>query len=129
MKFFDWLSKKNSNEKIVEFQQYTTQPPKWSMGKEDIMKFWRNLNPSVPITMKAMPNVHKGSTYGEDGIRITGSPEFIASVLSKLKSVLEYESPNVKLNVSYRETQSPSQLEKGNLKKSYVFYVQAKQRG
>lgn len=105
-----------------------TQNDLWSASKEDIIKFWKSLNPEAPIDINPIKKTHKGSTYGEDGIRITGSPNFIKSVLSKIKSLLSYENTQNKLTLSYRETQSPSQLEKGNLKKSYVFYIQVKER-
>jgi len=124
MSFKEWAE----NKLKLEFQAPLKPMKQWSASKEDIIKMWRSLNPSSPIVVSAIDAEHKGSTYGEDGIRITGSPQFIYSVLSKLKPFLEYENPTTKLVVSYRETQSPSQLEKGNLKKSYVFYVQVKQR-
>lgn len=125
MKFKDWVQEKLK----LEYQA----PPKpaiksWSASKEDIIKLWRSLNPSTPLSVSPIRSSHKGSTYGEDGIRITGSPNFISSVLSKLKPFLDYETASTKLAVSYRETQSPSQIERGNLKKSYVFYIQVKER-
>ena len=124
MRFKQWLEKNN----LLEFKKPQT-IPKWKISKDEIMKSWRILNPATPIAMKPISKDHVGSTYGEDGIRITGSPTFINSVLSKIKPLLNYETPNIKLVVSYRETQSPSQIERGNLKKSYVFYVQSKERG
>jgi hypothetical protein len=124
MSFKEWAE----NRLKVEFQAPLQPLKKWSASKEDILKMWKSLSPSSPILVSPIDVEHKGSTYGEDGIRITGSPQFIYSVLSKLKPFLDYENPRTKLAVSYRETQSPSQLEKGNLKKSYVFYVQVKQR-
>lgn len=122
MNFRDWLNTK------LEFNNPQQQIKKWSAGKEDIMKFWKSLKPDSPLNITPIKSSHKGSTYGEDGVRITGSPNFISSVLGKLKPFLDYEAKNTKLSVSYRETQSPSQIEKGNLKKSYVFYVQVKER-
>jgi hypothetical protein len=124
MSFKEWAEERLK----LELQAPPQTVKKWSASKEYIMKLWNSLNPSVPIQVSPISTEHKGSTYGEDGVRITGSPAFIHSVLSKLKTFLEYENPSTKLAVSYRETQSPSQLERGNLKKSYVFYVQVKQR-
>jgi len=126
MSFKEWSEKRLK----LEFQSIATPNPvkKWSLSKEEIIKLWRNLNPSAPLVLSPIDSEHEGSTYSEDGVRITGSPAFIYSVISKLKGFLEFESPNTKLSVSYRETQSPSQLEKGRLKRSYVFYVQVKQR-
>jgi len=124
MSFKQWLEKNN----LLEFQQIQTSP-KWKISKDEIMKMWRGISPEIPIALKPIAKDHVGSTYGEDGIRITGSPDFINSILGKIKPLLNYEAVNTKLVVSYRETQSPSQIERGNLKKSYVFYVQAKERG
>lgn len=123
MTFKNWLK-----EVKLEFSNPTQPVKKWSAGKEDIIRLWKSLNPDIPLKVNPIKKTHKGSTYGEDGVRITGSPEFISSVLSKLKPFLNYETQSTKLAVSYRETQSPSQVEKGNLKKSYVFYVQIKER-
>lgn len=124
MNFKQWLEKKD----LLEFQR-PMPTPKWKISKEEIVKMWQGINPELPIALKPISKDHVGSTYGEDGIRITGSPQFINSILGKIKPLLSYETVNTKLVISYRETQSPSQIERGNLKKSYVFYVQAKERG
>lgn len=115
-----------------EFVSGQAQPPaakKWKASKEEIVSFWKNLRPDTPILMRPVNYQHKGSTYGEDGLRITGSPQFIGSVLSRLKEFLNLETPSTNLSVSYRETQSPSKSMMGAVKTSYVFYVQTKQRG
>lgn len=78
--------------------------------------------------MRPIPYSHKGSTYGEDGLRITGSPQFINSVLPRLKEFLQFESPTTKLSLVYRETESPSKAGTAT-KTSFVFYIQAKERG
>jgi len=122
--FKEWLEKKN----LLEFQRPQI-APKWKISKDEIIKMWQGINSEAPITIKPISRSHVGSTYGEDGLRITGSPQFINSILGKIKPLLNYETTNTKLVVSYRETQSPSQVERGNLKKSYVFYVQVKERG
>ena len=55
---------------------------KWKANKEEILAFWQKLRPDTPIQIKPIDYTHKGSTYGEDGVRITGSPQFISSVLA-----------------------------------------------
>lgn len=103
---------------------------KWKATKDQILKYWQGLRNDTPILINPIPYEHEGSTYGEDGIRITGSPEFIASVLPRLRELLAYETPNTKLAVVYRETESPSKLALGSASKtSYVFYLQVKERG
>jgi hypothetical protein len=106
-----------------------SEPKKWSATKSEIVSYWRNLRPDLPVLMRSIPYTHQGSTYGEDGIRITGSPKFIGSVLARLKEILNYESTETKLSVAYRQTASPSKAAEGDTKTSYVFYVNSKQRG
>jgi hypothetical protein len=110
-------------------QQPEIKKEKWKASKEEIINFWRNLRPDTPIQIKPIDYTHKGSTYGEDGMRLTGSPQFISSVLSRLKELLNSETPTTKLAVTYRQTESPSKAAAGQNKTSYVFYIAAKQRG
>lgn len=112
-----------------EQQPVTAEKQKWKASKEEILAYWKNLRPDQPIQIRPISYEHKGSTYGEDGLRITGSPQFIGSVLARLKEFLAYETPSSKLSVTYRETESPSQAAMGQAKTSYVFYVAARQRG
>jgi hypothetical protein len=102
---------------------------KWSGTKSEIISYWKKLRPDTPVFMRPMSYTHQGSTYGEDGIRITGSPKFIGSILARLKEVLVFENPATKLSIAYRQTASPSKALEGETKTSYVFYVNAKQRG
>jgi hypothetical protein len=107
----------------------TAKTKKWKATKDQIISYWRGLKEDVPILIKPIPYEHKGSTYSEDGIRITGSSQFISSVLPRLKELLAYETPSTKLSLVYRETESPSQMALGVSKTSYVFYLQVKKRG
>lgn len=100
-----------------------TEKQKWKASKDDVINYWRNLQPTTPIQMTPIPYEHKGGTYSQDGIRINGTKEFIGSVLARLKEILVYESPKSKLQIMYRQTDN---LENKN---SFVFYVQAKMRG
>jgi hypothetical protein len=78
----------------------------WSAKKAEIMDIWQKLRPDLPIYIQPMKDSVKGgpskSSYGEDGIRITGSWPFIASVLSRLKDALPYENDNTKLKLVFR---------------------------
>jgi hypothetical protein len=98
----------------------------WKSSKGEIMPFWRSLDASTPLKMQPVSADHKGSTMQEDAVRITGSKEFISSVLSKLKDFLMYENPKTKLMVAYR--QNPKSFMPGN-KNSYIFYLQSMERG
>ena len=114
-----------------EFIHTDVQPtvPKWKVTKPEILDYWKKLRTNTPILMKPIDPMHKGSTYGEDGLRITGSPQFIGSVLSRLKELVNYENPYTKLSVIYRQIQphgAPSNYEPN--KTSYVFYASTKKR-
>lgn len=132
------------SEKTITSQQATATPPtsqdqskiqlkpikpKWKMSKSEIIKLWQSLPNGLPIAMSPISAEHEGSTFSEDAIRITGSTDFIKSVLSRLKEFLSYESDKTKLNISFRETSSPSLEQEGLAKTSYVFYLQTKERG
>lgn len=99
---------------------------KWKATKAQIMDFWKRTRPDTPIAMAPIPYDHKGSTYQKDGIRVTGSKEFIASTIARLKEFLAYENPETKLMLVYRETQPA--MNPGD-HATYVFYLQTKQRG
>ena len=104
----------------------TLKPKPWKAKKSEIEGFWAGLKPNLPLKLEPIAYDHKGSTILQDGIRITGSKEFIASVLSRLKEFLFYENPNSKLVISYRQ-QAKSLLP--NNRDSYLFYLQVKSRG
>ena len=104
----------------------------WRAKKKDILSFWRNLpgvrdDKNFPITPKPIEYEYKGSTYNKDGLRITGSSNFINSVLPKLKDFLSYENPNSKLALIYRETTPLADQKTGN--RSFAFYIKVKERG
>ncbi len=84
------------------------------------MQFWQSLQPNMPLAMQPIPYEHAGSTYQQDGIRVTGSKEFIASTIARLKEFMQYENPKTKLMVVYRETDK-SQSQQGEDKVTYVF--------
>lgn len=104
------------------------QPPtkKWKATKAEVMAFWEKTRPDTPLMLSPIPYDHKGSTYQKDGIRVTGSREFIASTIARLKEFMAYENPQTKLMLVYRETQPA--INPGD-HATYVFYLQAKQRG
>src|SRR4051812_14740633 len=78
----------------------------WSAKKSEIIQLWHNLRQDTPIVMTPIADNDIGnaehSTYGEDGIRITGSWYFISSILSRLKEVIAYENPQSKLRLIFR---------------------------
>ena len=69
--------------------------------KAQALAHWASLQDRQPIKAHAISSAHKGSTYGCDGIRVEGSPEFIDAVLSHLKPLLAYENGATRLGLSY----------------------------
>lgn len=121
----------------MEFVANTMQQPvtadqhqkPWSAKKDEILRLWQQLRPDQPVIMQPMPPSNQDTdhtSYGEDGIRITGSWQFIAGVLSKLKSVLAYENPTNKLRLVFRGVDSSRQSRPD--RQSYVFYVNLQPR-
>ncbi len=99
----------------------------WRMPKEQIIQHWQSLRPNTPIQFTPIKADKKGSTFSEDGIRLTGSRNFIDSILSRLKDLANYESPTTKLNLVYRQTQyKGTEMPENN--QTFVFYLQAKER-
>jgi len=96
------------------------------MRKAQFLNHWNDIDPDQTIQIQQVPYKHKGSTYDQDGIRITGSTEFIDSVLSRLKDLLAHENGNTRLQVVYkqstcRKTQQPID--------GFNCYVQVHERG
>ena len=81
--------------------------PSGGIDKATALSLWeglehRKLKPE-PIAYK-----HSGSTIDQDGIRICGSPEFIAAVMERLKDLLEYEGQNTRLSIAFSELNDKS---------------------
>ena len=96
------------------------------MKKAQFLKHWSELEPNQPLQMRPIPYKHKGSTYAQDGLRITGSKENIDSVLSCLKPLLTAENGRTRLQVSYQQTTDRDTGQKIN---SYNCYLQISERG
>jgi len=117
---------------ILEFNSISAGTPvqkPWSAKKSEIMQMWRNFRPDIPILIQPLQEKPKGSNrtnYGEDGIRITGSFNFISSVLSRLKEIISYENPETKLRLVFRGIdRNKSRPDR----QSFAFYVNVENRG
>ncbi len=75
---------------------------------------------------RPVPYRHQGSTYDQDGIRITGSRAFIDAVLSRLTDLLAFENGRTRLQVSYQEA---TDKDSGDPLGSWSCYVQVHERG
>lgn len=96
------------------------------MKKKQILEHWQGLEPNQKVEPDIIPYKHRGSTYDEDGIRITGSEAFIDSVLSHLKPLLEYEDGDSRLQVSYQESKD---RKTGRPTGKFCCYIQVHERG
>lgn len=101
-------------------------PKPWSATKGEIMDWWTKLKPDQPIMAEPIPHDKEGSTYGSDGIRVTGSKEFIASVMSRFKDFIYQENPSSKLRLVFRQVEDKyTETPQDN---KYVFYANVTQR-
>lgn len=96
------------------------------MEKKPFLQHWAGLRPNRKLHPRPVRYAHEGSTYGEDGIRITGSRTFVDSVLSRLKDLLQYESDETRLQVVYKRS---TDRESGRTISSYNCYLQVHARG
>ena len=71
------------------------------MKKQDALRHWKTLEPKAILAhMQPIPYKSTGSSYGACGIRIDGTPEFIDSVLSRLKDVIDGENHVTRLELA-----------------------------
>jgi len=96
------------------------------MKKEQMLNHWKKIKPRQSIAVCEIPYKHKGSTYDCDGIRITGSAQFIDSVLSNIKDLLQHENGEQRLGVAYQQSKDK---DTGALLDSFNCYIQVHERG
>ena len=103
------------------FREFLDEKP-WKAKRQDVVNFWQSLRPNLPISPTPVKSGHKGTRFDQDGIRITGGPDFINGVISRLKDFLQYDqNPATKLDVEYRQIETKQGEYKGN--PIYVFYI------
>ncbi len=92
--------------------------------RETILDTWRQIKPDLPIYITPIQDTPSSpgdnSTYGEDGVRITGSWAFIASILGRIKDLLAYENPQTKLRLMFRGVNRGKATAD---RQAYAFYV------
>jgi hypothetical protein len=112
---------------MTTFFEYLERKP-WKAKRADVLRFWQSLTPNQPIHIDPVSKYHKGTKFRQDGLRITGTPEFINGVLSRIKDLLQYDTnPGTKLEIEYRQIESKS----GDLiaRPVYVAYIHVIQKG
>ena len=84
------------------------------MEKKKALQRWRDIPADQPILPHFTPIAAdaKGSTFGACGIRISGNPEFIDAVLSRLKDLLAAEAGSTRLTLS-RQDVKPVAIKNG----------------
>ena len=84
------------------------------MEKKEALRRWQNLEPDQAILPHFTPIAAdaRGSTFGACGIRISGNPEFIDAVLSRLKDLLAAEAGSTRLTLS-RQPVKPVSITNG----------------
>ena len=97
-----------------------------SLRKEAFLAYWGAMKRRRPVRPRAVPYKHKGSTYAEDGIRITGSRVFVDQVISNLTPLLQYENDRTRLQVVYKQTVD---RETGLPIDAWNCYIQVHERG
>ncbi len=110
--------------------EYTINKP-WSASKTEVLQIWKNLQPNLPIYIMPIEDSKnkiskKGrSTYANDGIRITGSWQFIASIMSRLKELINWENPDHRLRLVFKGADPSKQPNR----QVFAFYVNLEKRG
>lgn len=101
-----------------------TETPK-RLSKENIIKRWEDLEEGA-IRVTPIPEGHRGSNFASDTIRITGSQEFIDSVLGNLKGFLDRDNGSTRLQVIYSQSVDRENQE---LTGAWTCYIQVHARG
>ena len=97
-----------------------------SLRKEEFLAYWGKMKRRRAIKPAAVPYKFRGSTYAEDGIRITGSRKFVDQVISHLTSLLAYENDMTRLQVVYKQS---TNRETGMPIDAWNCYIQVHERG
>jgi len=115
---------------VKTFKEFLTEEERkrkpWSATKAQILNHWRTLQPNQPIMPQPVPAEKAGTTYGYDGIRVTGSYQFINSVLSRFKDYLYKDSPTSRLHVILRQIEDKDDDVPDIAR--YVFYANIAER-
>lgn len=85
-----------------EFVENRDKP--WVAKKKDVLELWKSIPGDAPLNPTPVSKYHSGNRFDQDGIRITGTSQFINSVLGRIKPLLFYaEHPHLELDVKYRQ--------------------------
>lgn len=101
------------------------------MTKKEALAHWRNMPANLdPMQhMEAIPYKTTGSRYGACGVRIDGNPAFVDAVLSCLKTMLDGEGIDTRLELARREVQSDFKATPNAGRGAEVCYIRLHERG
>lgn len=87
----------------LDFKTFLEGKKAWAASKSEILDFWKNLKPGQ-IVMEPIPANQKGTRMRSDSIRVTGSAQFINSILARITDLINYDNnPGTRLDLEYRE--------------------------
>lgn len=101
-------------------------PKPKSLRKETFLAYWAAMKRKRTIKPRPVPYKFKGSTYAQDGIRITGSRPFVDQVISNLTALLGFENDMTRLQVVYKQTVD---RDSGQPIDAWNCYIQVHERG
>lgn len=128
--FREFVNQCEQAEMLVEdFNNAQGSTKVWSASKSEIIQMWKNIQPNTPIIAMPMEKKQDGhnKSYGEDGVRITGSWPFIAGILARLKELTVYENPQTKMRLILRGVNRANDARPD--RNSFVFYFNLERRG
>lgn len=96
------------------------------IGKKAFLDLWRGMKRKRKLVVRPVPYKHEGSTFDQDGIRITGTRKFIDGVLSRLTELLEHENEETRLQLNYQQAVDK---DTGRPLDSWTCYIQVHERG
>jgi len=89
----------------MTFREFIEQKAKpWVAKKKDVIQLWNSVPSDSPINPTPVSKYHSGNRFDQDGVRITGTSQFVNSVMGRLKPFLFYnDHPTLDLDVKYRQ--------------------------
>lgn len=91
---------------MISFDEW--QNSKESAMKQGLLQHWQSLRPNIPISIRPTPHHKKGTGYVNESVRLTGTPQFIDSILSRIKDLLAFENPTTRIEITMKPVKNQS---------------------
>ena len=95
--------------------------------KQKLLTRWQSLNYQEHKYIPMNPKGLKGTSYDDDGVRITGTQEFIDSILVRIKDLLAIEQSN-QLQLDVRFDTVKSKDPQKFMQQRFAMYINAKSK-